>query len=188
MSTINKKPFIKSLLESMSDEDLSTLSSLIDGGGVQVPLLRTLSIKPSGNRSNITNSDKGVKLCNLEANYSLYNGYLIFNDYHCVLIAFTDSQKLTMFEISDTKLDFATIDEELSVIEFRSELKDMLGGGGSGGGNADIDLANESDILFETLGILPLEERVVSDHGIELYDEDSVDTETNTLVLYLSEE
>lgn len=124
MSTINKKPFIKSLIESLTADQLKTLSTLVDGGGNRTSILRTLSIKPAGNRTNITVIDKGVKLCNLEANYSLYNGYLIYNDDYCVLISFTDSQKLLMLEISADKHDFATIDEELNVLELRMYLSE----------------------------------------------------------------
>lgn len=131
MSTINKKPFIKALIEDLKQTEglLETLQLLIDGGGNQTPILRTLSIKPSGNRSNITNADKGVCLCNLEANYSLYNGYLCYTDSYCVLISFTDSQKLTMFAITEDGHNFETIDEELNVLELRSELMDIAGSG-----------------------------------------------------------
>lgn len=125
MSVINKEPFIRKLIASLTSEQKATLAALVNGGGNQTPILRTLSINPAGNRTNITNSDKGVKLCDLEINYSLFRGYLIFNNSYCVLISFTDSQKLSMFKISEDKHNFATVDEELSVLELRLELFDL---------------------------------------------------------------
>lgn len=124
MSTINKKPFIKDLLGSLTEGQISTLSALIDGGGNQTAILRTLNRTETSTRTHITAADKGVKLCNLEFNYSLYNGYLIYNDTYCIFIAFTDSQQLTMFSIDVAGLNLATIPEELSVLELRSELDD----------------------------------------------------------------
>ena len=84
MSVINKEPFIRKLIASLTSEQKATLAALVNGGGNQTPILRTLSINPAGNRTNITNSDKGVKLCDLEINYSLFRGYLIFNNSYCV--------------------------------------------------------------------------------------------------------
>ena len=127
MSVLNKKPFIKSLLESLTDEQRSTLASLIDGGGTRAPILRTLNINTTSTRTHITNADKGVKICNLEINYSLYNGYLIYNDSYCVLLSYTDSQQMLVFSINLSERNFASVNEELSALELRSELKDVIG-------------------------------------------------------------
>lgn len=124
MSTINKKPFIKKLLDSMSGDDLVTLQGLMDGEGVQTPLLRTLNIRPFGNRSHITEADLGVHLCNLEIGTNLFLGYLVFNKAYCVLLQFTDFQRIQMFKIVSDKLNYEVVDEYLDINELRSELDD----------------------------------------------------------------
>lgn len=124
MSTINKKPFIKKLLDSMSGDDLVTLQGLMDGEGVQTPLLRTLSIRPFGNRSHITETDLGVHLCDLEIGTSLFRGYLVYNGTYCVLLQFTDFQRIQMFKIVSDKLNYEVVDEYLDINELRSELDD----------------------------------------------------------------
>lgn len=148
MSVIGKKPFIKSLIESLTDEQLETLQTLIDGGGNQTPILRTMSDKPVGNRTNITTSDKGVQRCNLELEYSLFNGYLLYNNTYCVLIYYTDAQVLGMFKIDVAKNELENVTEALTIVELRS----VLGGdgGGSGGGTtveANPELEGTEDTL-----------------------------------------
>ena len=168
MSTINKKPFIKDLLGSLTAEETSTLINLIDGGGNQTPILRTMSIKPSGNRTNITAADKGVRLCNLELNYSLFNGYLIYNDDYCVLIAFTDSQKLMMFNINGLNLE--NIDEELSVLELRSELVDF-------DVTSLLDFATAEDVYI-ALAIVDVGDREIEENTLVLDEDDYIEENT----------
>ena len=62
MSVLNKKPYINAVLESL--DDVSVLATLMNGGGDRTELLRTMDY-PSGNRTNITTSDKGAHLCSL---------------------------------------------------------------------------------------------------------------------------
>lgn len=125
MSTINKKPFIKTLLQDMSSSEIATLQTLCDGNGDQTALLRTLNSNPVGSRSHITASDKGVHLCDLEIGFSLFKGYLIYTENYCILLQFTDFQRIQMFDINITTLvDYALIDEYLDINELRSELDD----------------------------------------------------------------
>ena len=124
MSVLNKKPFIKTLLESMTTEDIGVLSVLMDGGGDRTPLLRTLNPNPVGNRSHITDADLGVHMCSLEVNFSQYNGYLIYNSDFCILLQFTDFQRIQMFNINPTKNTYELVDEYLDINELRSELDD----------------------------------------------------------------
>lgn len=130
MSTINKKPYIKNLLESLDTDMLNSLSLLIDGEGNQEPIRRTMNL-PSGNKTKITEADKGVHLCSLEINYSIFMGYLVYNDDYCCLIWFTDSssQVIKCFNINLETNAIETVSEELSVLELRSELYDIRGGG-----------------------------------------------------------
>ena len=124
MSTINKKPFIKKLLASMGENDLVTLSTLMDGEGDQAAIFRTLNIREFGNRLHITETDLGVHLCDLEIGTSLFKGYLIYNETYCVLLQFTDFQRIQMFKIGDDKLSYDIVDEYLDINELRSELDD----------------------------------------------------------------
>lgn len=128
MSIINKKPFIKTLIESLSDSDLTTLRSMIDGGGSQTVLLRTTSTTfTDSERSRITTSDKGVHRCSLEVQGGLYtwNGYLIYNNTYCVLIYYTNNfQTLGWLKVKSDFKEIEYIGEELSIIELRSELDD----------------------------------------------------------------
>ena len=129
MSVINKKPFIKTLIESLSDADLAALRTMIDGGGSQTVLMRTTSNTfVNSERTRITNSDKGVHRCSLEVQGGLYtwNGYLIFNDTHCVLIYYTNNfQTLGWLKVHPDFQSIEYIGEELSIIELRSELDDL---------------------------------------------------------------
>ena len=128
MSVINKKPFIKTLIESLSDSDLTTFRTMIDGGGSQTVLLRTTSnTYVNSERTRITNSDKGVHRCSLEVQGGLYtwNGYLLFNDDYCVLIYYSDSfQGLGWLKVLPGFQETQYIGEELSITELRSELDD----------------------------------------------------------------
>ena len=198
MSTINKKPYIKSLLESMSAEDLQTLSTLIDGGGNQVPIRRTMNL-PSGNKTMISSDDKGVSLCSLEVNYSVMIGYLIYNDDYCCLIHFSDSPNLKIFDIDTLNDSLKTIDEALSVVELRSEINGITGGGGGGGNNVNLDYATDSDILYDVLAILPIEDRELQPnpapeaaprsveagigYTLVLNEDDEIDAEEHELIL-----
>ena len=145
MSTINKKPYIKSLFESMSDTDLNTLSTLMDGGGNQTAIRKTMNV-PSGDKTKIDSDDKGVHLCSLEINYSVFMGYLIYNDDYCCLIWFTDSQVLKCFDIDVSKNEIKTINEELNILELRSALYEAKGGSGGGSGGDDPKIYEVDDI------------------------------------------
>lgn len=136
MSTINRKPFIKTLLESCTDDELSVLSSLLDGSGDQAIIRRSANPIASSNAPHISATDKGVKLCNLTINYTSWLGYLVYTDDYCVLISFTDAQVLKMFDLTADKTSPNTVDEELNILELRSTLYEVSGGSGSGGSGA----------------------------------------------------
>lgn len=136
MSTINRKPFIKTLLESCTDDELSVLSSLLDGSGDQTIIKRSANPVASSNAPHISATDKGVKLCNLTINYTSWLGYLIYTDDYCVLISFTDAQVLKMFDLTADKTIPNTVDEELNILELRSTLYEVSGGSGSSGGGS----------------------------------------------------
>lgn len=126
MSVINKEPFIKKVLKTLTEQELKSLQNLIDGKGDRTYLKRTMNPAINEGRVHITTSDRGVHLCNLQLEFSLFNGYLIYNNFFCVLIYFTDAQVLGMFNIDVAKTKLATVDEALSVVELRSALDDFL--------------------------------------------------------------
>lgn len=125
MSVLNKVPFINLVLSSLSKDYLLTLASLMNGEGDRTELNRTLDT-PSGNRTNISVSDKGVHMCSLQCGTVLFHGYLLYNDSYCVLIHFTDFQRLSMFDIDATNKQFETVSEYLDINELRSIVGDLL--------------------------------------------------------------
>ena len=137
MSLINGVPFIKTLISSMSDQQISALKTMIDGGGDQTILQRTTNNSTFvGNpRTKISVSDKGVHRCSLEVTGSLYtwNGYLIYTDSYCVLIYYSDDfQSLGWLKVNTNNfIDFEYINEELSILELRNELVDVGQSAGS---------------------------------------------------------
>ena len=124
MSVLNKKPFIKTLLESMPTEDLQNLLSLMDGGGDRTPILRTLNTVPGNGRSHFSDADLGVHMCSLQIGYTLYSGYFIMNSEYSVLLQFTDFQRIQMFQIDVAGNNYHIVDEYLDINELRSELDD----------------------------------------------------------------
>lgn len=135
MSIANKKPFVKTLVESLTSTDLNALKTMLDGGGDQTILLRTTTQNVDQNdpRKKITVADKGVHRCSLEVNGGLYtwNGYLVYNNYYCVLIYYTNNyQRLGWLLFNVEAQTFSYINEELSVLELRNELVDFGQGGG----------------------------------------------------------
>lgn len=124
MSVIDKKPFLISLIETLTEEQISALKVMMNGGGNPTVLMRTMHISPLGERTHLTAADKGIHRCNLEVDFSLLNGYLIYNDTYCVLIVFTDFQTLSWYTIDVENQEIAKITEELSILELRSELDD----------------------------------------------------------------
>ena len=124
MSVIDKKPFLTSLIETLTEEQISALKVMMNGGGNPTVLMRTMHASPLGERTHLTAADKGIHRCNLEVDFSLLNGYLIYNNTYCVLIVFTDFQTLSWYTIDVANQRIAKITEELSILELRSELDD----------------------------------------------------------------
>lgn len=140
MSVINKYPFINELLSDLSSDELTTLNHCINGQG-DAPIFRTLK---SWGSSVLSSEDKGVYPINLEMNGPsalTYQGYLIYNDDWCVLIAYPneDACQLTIINItmpeSGSDIKWSYIPEKLTINELRSEMFDVANG--SGGGEGD---------------------------------------------------
>ena len=154
MSVINKYPFINELLSSLSEQQLTTLASCINGQGA-APIFRTLK---SWGSSVLSSSDKGIYPINLEMNGPsaiTYQGYLIYTDSDCVLISYAndDACQLTIINItmpasgSDIKWEY--VSEKLTINELRSCLFDAAAGEGGGSGTVEytyVDFVYDPDI------------------------------------------
>ena len=125
MSVLNKIPFINNVLAHLSDEELKALLSLMNGLGDRTELNRILGI-PSGNRTNISAADKGVHMCSLQIGPTLFQGYLLYSDFACVLLAFTDFQIIVSLNIDVANNNFEKVTEYLDINELRSQVNDLL--------------------------------------------------------------
>lgn len=121
MSIINKKPYIKTILEELNEDNLKTLNILIDGGS-GTAIFRSF-INPG---YFITDRDRGVSRCKLETKEKLYTGYLVYGINYCTLIFYGDNQSLGMLKIDVDNISYAKIDEYLDINELRSELDDTF--------------------------------------------------------------
>jgi len=120
MSVLNKIPYISALIGSMSAEELTTLTNLMNGSGNRAPLRRTVNPIDDASCPHITSEDKGVHMCSLTCNYTNFTGYLVYTDDYCALLSFTDSIVLKVFDIDVTNVGIRTIDEAITVLELRS--------------------------------------------------------------------
>ena len=134
MSKIQGKPFIESVLGELTEEQMSSLMSLINGTN-KTPAFRSLI-----NSSNfITNADEGVKHVVLETYNKTYTGYLVYTTHYCVLISYLNhTQELTMLELNLTNKTYKIVKEPLTITELRFE----LGGVGGVGSDVTVDEIN----------------------------------------------
>ena len=149
MSKIQAKPYIEKVVATLSEEQKTSLLSLINGSN-QTPAFRSLV-----NANNlITGADKGVSHIVLETWNKTYTGYLLYNDTYCVLVAYSNNtQELNIVKINLANRTYNLVKEVLSILEFRV----VLGGGGSGGGIPDaIEVNNITDLSDDQIdGLKP---------------------------------
>lgn len=129
MSVIDKKPFINSVLESLTTEQVASLKQLINGQGAAT-VFRSLI---EGSPAKLTATDKGVAAVKLELSgnpaQTVYDGYLIYNNTYCVLVAYSGekNQQLTLIEMEQNAAgiwSYQILPCEISILELRSELDD----------------------------------------------------------------
>lgn len=127
MSVINKTPYLEKVLAKLTDTNLATLKSVINGG--TKPVFKSLVDADHL----LTAADKGVKLVNLQLSLKepYKTGFLLFNDDVCVLIAYHRFQDLQLIEIDTTIMTYKVIKEYCDIEELRRCLVDYSGGGGT---------------------------------------------------------
>lgn len=90
MSVLNKKPFIQSLIESLSSEDRASLLSVINGSGTTSNyslVLRNLSISTP------------IERCLLETKTHLYNAYKIYKSNKITFLTFGQGQDMGIYQV-----------------------------------------------------------------------------------------
>lgn len=124
MSIIGKKPFVNEILDSLTEAQLGTLSSLVDnlGSAVLVSLY--------GNNI-ISDDNKGVSHVTFrleQISNLVVDGILCYkDDSHCGLFVFNDSTgEMDSYKIYPSTLKYSPIYEHLSVEEFRRCIDDEL--------------------------------------------------------------
>ena len=126
MSILNAKPFINEVLKSCSEAELDTLLICINGQGPKA-VFRTL--KPYA-EDRLTEADKGVKPIVLELPDSraqtVYNGYLIYTNEHCVALTYGNNkeQNLLIINIDNDNGNYEILNGDLSITELRSTMED----------------------------------------------------------------
>ena len=121
MSTINKKPFIQSVIDTLTDVQKTSLVSILDGA--ETTIFRSyLNLNYP-----FTTDDKGVSHCVFESKDKVYTGYLLYNNTYCVLVAYDSDikQRLTILKLDVTIDKYTIVDEYLDINEFRRLLMDV---------------------------------------------------------------
>ena len=122
MSVLNRKPYVQSVLGSLTDAQTTTLATLIDGAS------ETLFRSFVNVSYPITASDKGVAHCVLETKDKVFTGYLVFNNTYCVLFAYNDNQEMDIVKIDYENDKYELVNEELNITEFRACLEERKEG------------------------------------------------------------
>lgn len=145
MSVINKKPYIETVLETLSAVNLATLKSLINGSANAI--FRSFINKDCP----MTEDDAGIKHLVLETKDAIFTGYLIYTENYCVLFAYDGlSQKMRIVNIDYVNSAYTIIKEELSINELRRVLDDATE---SQGGKPVKDLVAETVLAENELEI-----------------------------------
>lgn len=137
MSLLNKTPYLNSVLSNLSSDELSELSSLINGSGTFV--YRSLVDA----EHLLTSSDK-MKAMNLQlANGKpLVSGWFLGDAF---MQYFPDRPEMQMYAIDLETMTYEVIKETFTATDLRS----LLSGGSGGGGDLTYATNAEVDALFE---------------------------------------
>ena len=120
MSVLNKKPFIQTLIESLSDDEKKSLLSVINGSGTTPKyslVLRDLSVSTS------------IERCLLETKTHLYNAYKIYKSNKITFLTYGQGQEMGIYQVNypyyERELK-GKINEPLDINELRRILADVM--------------------------------------------------------------
>ena len=120
MSLIQEKPYIQTLLASLTSAQKSALLALIDGGEA-TPAFRSLTNQAAF----ITDADEGVSYVSLETKAGVFTGYLVLTDDYCAMACYEPGQQtLSFIEINLSDMTFKPIRQHLTILELRFELEE----------------------------------------------------------------
>ena len=116
MNGMNFKTFISKLLDTLSDEEIKTLATLMDSHSDDFKRRSLL-------KGDLTNADKGVSLCTIQLDAETFRtGYLIFNNTYCVLLGYvSNSPVITEYKIKNNT--YEVVKEHLTTDYLRHEVQ-----------------------------------------------------------------
>lgn len=120
MSVINQKPFIETILESLTELNLNSLITLVNGGATSTKF-RSFTNPTYA----LSTNDKGMNHIVLETRDKVFTGYLIYTDSVCVLVAYDNdkAQRMYSVQIDYSNSAYTIINEALDINEFRRLLE-----------------------------------------------------------------
>lgn len=123
MSVIGKKPFVNTILDSLTVTQLTTLQGLVNNLGT--PTLVALY----GNDGIISSSNLGVSYVTFkleEISQKIVKGILCYKDNaHCGLFVFNDTgSAIDSYQIDPVNKKYIIVNEHLTAAEFRSAIDD----------------------------------------------------------------
>lgn len=117
MSVIRKKPFIQSVIDTLSGEELSALTTVLNSGGNNVNVSLVTGNFEKGEGKTITSSITPVYI-ELELN-KFYSAILIWNASYCVAVAYHRFPDVRIFKINATAKTYEVINEPCDINELR---------------------------------------------------------------------
>lgn len=117
MSLIRKKPFIQSVIDTLSSEELSALTTVLNSGGNNVNVSLVTGNFEKGEGKAITSSITPVYI-ELELN-KFYSAILIWNASYCVAVAYHRFPDVRIFKINATTKTYEVVNEPCDINELR---------------------------------------------------------------------
>lgn len=123
MSVINKKPYIQSVLDTLSEQNLKDLSVILNSSSNNALFRSFLN-----ETYKFSTSDKGINKLVFEVKDKIYTGAFIYNDSVCVLITWKSDtdQKLGIININYVSKSYSIVEEKLSINELRRIVENKL--------------------------------------------------------------
>ena len=156
MSVLNKKPFIQSLIASLSSDERTSLLSVINGSGTTPKyslVLRDLSVSTP------------IERCVLETKTHLYNMYKIYKSGKITFLSFGQGQNMGIYQVSypyyEKELK-GRINESLTINELRRYLE-FEGPDGSGVTEEELEAAiSDKATIYEVENVQDIPQDILS--------------------------